>query len=44
VYSLALDPKKPDQEKLSKTGYSISVQVNESGAGRVVVYIQAFNT
>lgn len=44
AYRLALDPKKPDQEKLSKTGYSISVQVNESVPGRVVVYIQAFNT
>jgi hypothetical protein len=44
VYSLALDPKKLDQEKLSKTGYSVSVQVNEADAGRVFVYVQAFNT
>ncbi len=44
AYQLALDPKKPDQEKHSKTGYSISVQVNESAPGRVFVYVQAFNT
>lgn len=44
VYRLALDPKKPDQEKLSKTGYSVSVQVNQLEPGRVVVYIQAFST
>jgi hypothetical protein len=44
VYRLALDPKKPDQEKLSKTGYSVSVQINESEPGRLIVYVQAFNT
>jgi hypothetical protein len=44
VYRLEIDPKKPDQEKLSKTGYSISLQVNEAEAGRVFVYVQAFNT
>ncbi len=44
VYRLEIDPKKTDQEKLSKTGYSLSVQVNESDAGRVIVYVQAFTT
>jgi hypothetical protein len=44
VYRLEIDPKKPDQEKLSKTGYSLSLQVNESEPGRVIVYVQAFNT